>query len=66
MSKAHQNWKQFLLTEEVNDLNALIADEVSKYDDIHPSGRPYEQEFDNDETIKEQKEDINCFQTERG
>ena len=59
MSKAHQNWKQFLLTEEVNDLNALIADEVSKYDDIHPSGRPYEQEFDNDETIKEQKEDIN-------
>ena len=59
MSKAHQNWKQFLLTEEVNDLNALIADEVSKYDDTHPSGRPYEQEFDNDEAIKEQKEDTN-------
>ena len=59
MSKAHQNWKKFLLKEEINDLNSLIADEVSKYDDIHPSGRPYEQEFENDkkEIVEDRHDD---------
>ena len=42
MSKAHKNWKQFLLTEETSDLNNEIANAFEQFEDVHPSGRPYD------------------------
>lgn len=55
MSKAHKNWKKFLLNEEINDLNSLIADAVSQFDDKHPSGRDYELDFDDEQVVEEQQ-----------
>ena len=42
MSKIHKNWKHFLLTEEINDLNREIANAFEQFEDIHPSGRTYD------------------------
>lgn len=64
MSKAHKNWKQFLLTEETSDLNNEIANAFEQFEDVHPSGRPYDSGIKSEEeNISEQSDPTTDFES---
>ena len=64
MSKAHKNWKQFLLTEETSDLNSEIANAFKQFEDVHPSGRPYDSGIKSEEeNISEQSDPTTDFES---
>ena len=64
MSKIHKNWKHFLLTEEINDLNREIANAFEQFEDIHPSGRTYDSGIKpEEENISEQSDPTTDFES---